>query len=462
MGIKADLLNRYRKEVKAGSYVGTFNEYTGGRFTDRGGATEARLTRNALAEAGKELDAQIRAVGGDPTQFSLQEKRALNINAMAASFARSQAASFASAQQTTTSTVGQSAEDIAFGADMTLDELRTANPNIFPQTSGGIDTQVFAGQSFNTPGTSLADRVAAANRLLVSQRDGGVGRAPTSSVTGGRGARVPTASDFAARARAQQPPSPFSGMGGAVENLLSIPGRIVGAIAQTGRNLGFPIPERPDPFVGPPPSISELIGGRAVPRVHTVPTRQPAAQPQRTGIEQLYYSGRLSLSEGRALQRDLDLRDIAQNGTLEEIMAQSPGIKYDKLVQTFKTATFMDTYTSFGDGDTPNFIMTSDFESLVGISSPEIKGQLLELYEFRPLSGGYYLRSGPVVPGDTVSGSGTISAGGGTFVDTDGLQRSVNNIIRRAVPVPGGGVTRGTTNTGSGFTPTSRAIMWRI
>ena len=50
MGIKADLLNQYRKAVKAGSYVGTFNEYTGGRFSDRGGATAARLTRKALAE----------------------------------------------------------------------------------------------------------------------------------------------------------------------------------------------------------------------------------------------------------------------------------------------------------------------------------------------------------------------------------------------------------------------------
>lgn len=440
MGFKADLLNQYRKAVKAGSYIGTFNEYTGGRFTDKGGATEARLTRQAIAEASVDLDAQIRAAGGDPTRFSLQEKRALNINAMAANFARQQA----------TVTAGQSLQDVATQVGATPESIIASNPMMFPRSGDGIDTTVFAGQSLNVPEPgSLAARVAAANKILAGQR-------PSGPVVG-RGSRASRAATQATRG------APVAGRGSraARTSTQAAQRTLTARVAAANRQL---VAQRRATLTPTPIDFSGLAGVPA-PRF-SVPTSIEAAQRSvSTTLKAATKSftnknGRLSQAQIDSINKNIT---SSTTGTMEEIMSRNagnPDFQMDAMINAFASPSFINTINALGSGIPPTYIDQKAFNALKQMY-PDAASALERDYELRPLATGKgaraYWYTGSQDPGDTTAGSGAGGTGSG---GTGGSGRSIKSIIRGAVPQPG--APRGTGSTSSGFTPTGRSILWRI
>ena len=433
MGRKSDLLNQFRKEVKAGTFRGTFNEFTGGTFSERGGATAARLESKAIAEASVELDAQIRAAGGNPSNFTLVEKRSLNLNAMAANFARQQA----------TVTTGQSAQDVADGAGITMDELVLQNPSTFGMTSPNsiTNTSVFAGQQLNV--SSLADRVAAANRQLVGGRGRSaptavdfaqravdqaaasrIGRGtvvPTSrSVTGGRGTRVPTSQDFAQRGAAQR------------------------------RATLTPTPNIPTPV---------NFGGLARTSPLTAQEAQRSVNATLKAATKSFTNknGRLSQAQ---IDSIYDNVESSTSGTMEEILSRNagnPDFQMDAMIDAFASPSFIATIDALGTSDPPTYIDQKAFNALKQMY-PDAASALERDYELQELRVGQGARAywyvGSQDPADTTAGSG--ATGGGSFSGGDG-----------SILGGGGGggssrAPRGTGSTSSGFTPTGRSILWRI
>ncbi len=426
MGFKADLLNNYRKAVKAGSYVGTFNEYTGGKYSERGGATAARLENKALTEAGADISAQIRAAGGDPSRMSLQEMQSLNINALAANQARA----------TATVTAGQSAQDVAASAGITLDDLLAQNPATFGMTSPNsiTDTSVFAGQRLNT--APLADRVAEANR----------------SLAGGRGTAVPTAADYANRAASQRQAS-LVGRGTAVPTGRSVTGGR-GTAVPTATDFAARTQQQAQTNTGRIPGLPYAAG------ISSQAAQRSANEVVRasSGVNKAVDTGRISNAQLRAMGGV-----GVMTGTIEEILSRNPGTKedvVDTLVDAFGSKNFIDTIGSFETSDWPTKIGEKSFRSLLEMMPPEMAQELRNSYAQNFLIAGdraYY----PVLDYDPANTEGGATGGGGsTYVDTNGIKRSIKSIIRRG-PGGGGGVP-GTNNTSNGFTPTARAIMWRI
>lgn len=436
MGLKADLLNQYRKEVKAGSYVGTFNEYTEGRFTDKGGAAEARRISRALADASKDMDAQIRAVGGDPFRMSLEEKKILFANFGAAK--RAGTARFYQ-PQTTTVTAGESADDVANRAGMTMDDLRLQNPSTFGMTgpnsiTGGVDAAVFAGQQLNVSGLPSVQGpqplpsaasvtgagVAQPRTQGMTLLPGAVG-APTSAAIGGRGTAVPTAADYAARAQGlpSQPtlPQDFSG-------LARVP-------TTAGVSLGAP-------------------GAQATLKTATRDYTNKNGRLTQAQIDGIYASV-----------------DSSTTGTMEEIMsrnADNPDFQMEAMLDAFASPSFVATLDALHSGVPPTYIDQKAFNALtegprgLGMLDKETSDFMKKYYERRPLQGNAWFYVGSQDPADTTAGGG---GGPNTVIDTQGIKRSINRLLQSAVGGGSGGP-RGTGSTGSGFTPTRRAIMWRI
>lgn len=404
MGRKADLLNRYRKEVKAGSFVGTFNEFSGGQFSERGGATAARLERKAISAAGADMAAQIRAVGGNPAGMSLEEMSILGANARFGAFSR--------AQETTTVTTGESLDDVAGRTGLTTNELLLQNPSTFGMTSPdsitGVDTSVFAGQTLNISGLPP------------------VQGPPPPDRGGGRGTAVPIAADFAARTQAQAQPQTTTG----------------------------PIP--------------------GLPFAPGLPTTEVQALAS-SGIRNAVSSGRISNEQLMSMGES----NISATGTIEEIISRAPADvdknqMVNRLVDAFGSRSFMDTIGAFETNEWPTKIDEKSYRSLVEMMPPELAQELRSSYEQNFLIAGdraYY----PVLNFDPADTSGdSAGIGASSFVDTQGIKRGINRMLRRITPRPGGGgglssrlqgpgsSRPGSVSTSNGFTPTSRAIMWRV
>jgi len=460
MGRKADRLNDYRKEVKAGTYKGTFNEYSYGEFSERGGATAARLESKAIAEAGAELSAQIRAVGGDPSSMSLEEMRILDANFRAAINAGE--ADFAKVPSWYKVTAGQSIDDIASDIGATPEQIAAVNPSAFQRTARsqqvfgqGTDMSVFAGQTLNVPssdpGPDPFARTPKSSELF--------GSTPTARTAGGRGTRVPTAADYAARAQAQAAAQP---------------------LAPQRRATLTPTPNIP---------TQADFGGlaRAAPGVSTA-AQHPAQTSLKVAAKNYTNkNGRLSQAQIDAIYNTVNKERAT--GTMDEILsrnADNPDFQMDAMIDAFASPTFTAVIEALQSGVPPTYIEQKSFNALtegphgLGMMDKETSDFLKKYYELRPLLATQYTGQGvngywykeSQDPSDTTAGSGAGGTGGSVrTVSTQNTTRSINRMISGITPSPGGGggsgggstsKPRGTGSTSSGFTPTGRAIMWRI
>lgn len=406
MGAKNEANRAYRAAIKAGTFKGTFNEFTGGRYSLRGGATAARQERRAIEKASASMDAQIRAVGGDPSNFTLEQKEVLFANF---AFAKRQGTAqfFDGPPAPTTTTVGvdDTLDDVAGREGVTTEDFLAANPALFPMISGGQDQAVFAGQQLNIPDTTGLPP------QLASQLTGQV--APTSSVAGGRGLA--------------------QGIG---------PGTPAGA-------------QFPEGFIG---SQLDFSGLSTVSLPQAIRTQAaPATVPE---------AGRLTQTQSARVLETTG--DPSVSGTIEEILSRNPETQLESLLDAFASPSFVAALDALQTDDPPTYLDEKAFKSLLEISPPEVSKALAEAYTLAPLKSGltgvsenaYWLTGTPDF-GDTSAGGGG-TTGANAYVDIQGIRRGINAMLRGATGPARGGKPRGTRNSSRGFSPMQRGIMWRI
>jgi len=294
MGKKADLLNKYRKLKKAGKTTKSFNEFSGGQYSERGGASAARREKRAIADENERLDTLL----GANVSGSLFDK-----SVMLANFEQAKAR----ARQISV-TSGQTIADVAAENNTTEEEIIANNPSSFPNLPGGLNTRLFAGQQLmigDPNAMSLVPTVS--NNVIrpeprtlpkiqgVPEPIGGAPIIGGSDLTGGRG----TASGRPTFIQQTRNLFGRSNLGSdartsVAELIAGIPGRIGQGFMQAAENLGFPSVE---------------------PRTDIVPRTDTA---QRTGPE-TYYGAVNAVRSGRLTPQqlsDIEQRGISLTGTI--------------------------------------------------------------------------------------------------------------------------------------------------
>lgn len=432
MGAKNEANRAYRAAIKAGTFKGTFNEFTGGRYSLRGGATAARQERLALERASENIDEQIRQVGGDPSNFTLEQKMVLDANAQ-----------FAFQQRKATTTVGvdDTLDDVAGREGVTTEDFLAANPAMFPMISGGQDQAVFAGQQLNVPAFGLP------------------------AVQGPQQARDEPVVNLTGSGMVQGQPQPLGGMTRLDQQLtgfglrgLSKSSPITGGRGRAqGIGPGTPTGgQLPEGFIGSQLDFSGLstVSLPQATRTQAAPATVPEA-------------GRLTQTQSARVLETTG--DPSVSGTIEEILSRNPETSQDALLDAFASPTFTATLAALETNTPPTYLDEKTFNALVGtqgvgtgMAPQELAEELVRVYEQQPLmdsSAAYWLTGTP----EFANTSAGPTTGANAYVDIQGIRRGINRMLRSAVGGgSGGGGIRGTNNTSRGFTPVRRSVMWRI